>query len=329
MEVLTLMLKRRVALSGLFRYHKHCEELQIINVFFTDDLFIFARGDLDSARVILESLDEFKNTSGLVPSLAKSTTFFCNVPYHIKVAIVDIIPFIEGDLPVKYLGVPLISSRLLNKDCKILVEKAKNRIKDWKNKSLSFAGRLQLCKSVISSMHVYWASFLIIPKVPVLNLIPAPNLDVSNHDNIRWRDLNGVVSDFSVSRAWEALRPRDNVFKDPRQVEVWKLVCPLAAMEKVQPVLNDIIAYLEPLANKKSARSIFGKLILATCSYFICLERNNYLFKNVKRTPKELRDAIMVTVRLKLLSFRFKNSAHVSSLLDRWKMPSSFRFYGN
>ncbi|GJZ44210.1 hypothetical protein Tco_0591465, partial [Tanacetum coccineum] len=73
-------------------------------------------------------------------------------------------PFAEGNLLVKYLGVPLISSRLLNKDCKVLVEKAKNRIEDWKNKSLSFAGRLQLCKSVISSLHVYWASVLIIPK---------------------------------------------------------------------------------------------------------------------------------------------------------------------
>ncbi|GKC04271.1 hypothetical protein Tco_0995881 [Tanacetum coccineum] len=73
-------------------------------------------------------------------------------------------PFYEGELPVTYLGVPLISSRLLNKDCKILVEKAKNRIGDWKNKSLSFAGKHQLCKFVISSMHVYWASVLLIPK---------------------------------------------------------------------------------------------------------------------------------------------------------------------
>ncbi|GKC66297.1 hypothetical protein Tco_1098895 [Tanacetum coccineum] len=34
-------------------------------------------------------------------------------------------PFSEGELPVTYLGVPLISSRLLNKDYKILVEKAR------------------------------------------------------------------------------------------------------------------------------------------------------------------------------------------------------------
>ncbi|GJS45075.1 putative RNA-directed DNA polymerase, eukaryota, reverse transcriptase zinc-binding domain protein [Tanacetum coccineum] len=354
MEVLTLMIKRRVNLSGVFRYHKHCEELQLVNVCFADDLFIFARGDLDSARVIMESLDEFKLTSGLVPSIPKSTAFFCNVPNHVKISILNIMPFAEGNLPVKYLGVPLISSRLLNKDCKVLVEKAKNRIEDWKNKSLSFAGRLQLCKSVISSLHVYWASVLIIPKgiiydiqslirgflwcngeykrgkakvawddiclpksegglglrsldlfnmalmtthiwnivsnkeslwvrwihtyklrnrsfwdlpikdnvswgwlkllqlrvlvrpffwvklgngrdtsvwhdtmvadfvinnvwtwpqawiakAPILNLIPAPNLDENTMDCVRWRDANGVFSDFSVSRAWEAFRPR-------------------------------------------------------------------------------------------------------------------------
>ncbi|GJS26094.1 hypothetical protein Tco_0486714 [Tanacetum coccineum] len=129
-----------------------------------DDLFIFARRDLDSARVIMESLEEFKATLGLIPSLPKSTSFFCNVSNHVKLAILNIMPFAEGTLPVKYLGVPLISSRFFNKDCKILVDKVKNRIGDWKNKSLSFAGRLQLYKSVLSSMHVYWASVLIIPK---------------------------------------------------------------------------------------------------------------------------------------------------------------------
>ncbi|GJW77266.1 protein LAZ1 [Tanacetum coccineum] len=130
MEVLTLILKKMVRNSDLFRYHKQCEELEIINVCFADDLFIFARGDVNSARVILESLEEFKLASGLVPSLPKSTAYFCNVIQHVKQAILNIMPFSEGDLPVTYLGVPLISSRLLNRDCKILMEKAKNRIRD-------------------------------------------------------------------------------------------------------------------------------------------------------------------------------------------------------
>ncbi|GKA34484.1 reverse transcriptase domain-containing protein [Tanacetum coccineum] len=84
MEVLTLILKRKVRLSDSFCYHKHCEELQLINVCFADDLFIFARGDVDSAWIIMEALDEFKGSSGLVPSIPKSTGFFFNVANHVK-----------------------------------------------------------------------------------------------------------------------------------------------------------------------------------------------------------------------------------------------------
>ncbi|GJZ98118.1 hypothetical protein Tco_0670571 [Tanacetum coccineum] len=82
-----------------------------------DDLFLFAHGDVNSARVIMDTLEEFKNTSGLTPSLSKSR------------------------LTVKYLGVPLVPSRLLYRDCTELMEKVKRRIGDWKNKSLSLAGR--------------------------------------------------------------------------------------------------------------------------------------------------------------------------------------------
>nr|GEX76281.1 reverse transcriptase domain, reverse transcriptase zinc-binding domain protein [Tanacetum cinerariifolium] len=134
------------------------------------DLFIFARGKSDSARLIMESLDEFQKSSGLVPNISKSMTYFCNVSNLIKHVILDIIPFVEGDLLVKYLGFSLISIRLCNRDCKILVEKVTNRIGDMKNKSLSFVGRLQLCRSVLSFMHVYWALVLVIPKDIILDI---------------------------------------------------------------------------------------------------------------------------------------------------------------
>nr|GEX01907.1 hypothetical protein [Tanacetum cinerariifolium] len=164
MEGLNLILQRKVCLSDSFRYHKHCEELNIINVCFADDLFLFSRGDVDSKKVIIDSLNEFKAVSVLLSSTPKSTAFFCNVLNHVKIGILNIMPFSEGKLPVKYLGVLLISSRILNKDYTFLVEKACNKINDWKNKLLSFAGRLQLCKSVISSMQVYWASVLVLLK---------------------------------------------------------------------------------------------------------------------------------------------------------------------
>ncbi|GKD28036.1 putative reverse transcriptase domain, reverse transcriptase zinc-binding domain protein [Tanacetum coccineum] len=94
MEVFTLMLQRRASESNLFTYHRYCDKLNLINLCFADDLFVFAHGDANSARVTMACLDEFKDVSGL------------------------------GRFPVKYLGVPLISSRLVYSDCKELIEKA-------------------------------------------------------------------------------------------------------------------------------------------------------------------------------------------------------------
>ncbi|GJW72050.1 hypothetical protein Tco_0128967 [Tanacetum coccineum] len=125
MEVLTLMLQRRVHDSGAFTFHCYCSKMDLINLCFADDLFLFAHGDMDYARVIMEALDEFKLALGLTPSIPKSTAYFCNVLNYIKISILHIMPFEEGRLPVKYLGVPLVSSRLLYQDCTIRKGKSK------------------------------------------------------------------------------------------------------------------------------------------------------------------------------------------------------------
>ncbi|GJT08544.1 putative RNA-directed DNA polymerase [Tanacetum coccineum] len=127
MKILTLMLNRRARTSNEFTYHRYCSNLNIINLCFADDLFFFAHGDVDSARVIMDSLDEFKNASGLTPSLPKSTAYFCNVLNYIKLGILNILPFEEGKLSEKYLGVPLIPSRIVYRDCSELMEKIKRR----------------------------------------------------------------------------------------------------------------------------------------------------------------------------------------------------------
>ncbi|GJW40184.1 hypothetical protein Tco_0066029 [Tanacetum coccineum] len=130
MEVLTLMIKRKVQESDLFTYHRFCSKMELINLCFADDLFLFAYGDVQSASVIKEALDEFKQASGLIPSLPKSTTYFCNVLNHVKLSILQVLLFEEGKLPVKYLGVPLVSSRLMIRDCNKLIDRVQIRIQD-------------------------------------------------------------------------------------------------------------------------------------------------------------------------------------------------------
>nr|GEX72212.1 hypothetical protein [Tanacetum cinerariifolium] len=123
-EVFTLMLHRRVRESSNFTYHRYCSELELINLCFANDLFFFAHGDVNSASIIKEALDGFKDASGLNPSMPKSKAYFCNVINHTKLAILHVLPFEEDRLPVKYLGIPLVSSRLIFRDCKELIDKA-------------------------------------------------------------------------------------------------------------------------------------------------------------------------------------------------------------
>ncbi|GKF30697.1 hypothetical protein Tco_0100495, partial [Tanacetum coccineum] len=74
----------------------------------------------------------------------------------------------------------------------------------------------------------------------------------------------------------------------------------LAGMDLVPPVLKDIMLWFQPMTSKRT----------------------------VKGVVEELRDIILVTVCLKLVTFKFKNTSRVQSLLSLWKMPSTFRLYG-
>ena len=118
-------------------------------------MLLLCHGDLISASILRRALDEFTMCSGLNPSIDKSVVFFGSVPDSVKENILLVLPFRVGELPLKYLGVPLTGKQFSNDDGRVLVEKVKNRIYDWRNKTLSFAGRLQLISSVLSSLHVY------------------------------------------------------------------------------------------------------------------------------------------------------------------------------
>ncbi|GJZ79557.1 zinc finger, CCHC-type containing protein [Tanacetum coccineum] len=179
-------------------------------------------------------------------------------------------------------------------------------------------------------------------KAPDLGLVPVSSLDESRQDIPQWCDANGKLSTFSVKNAWEALRPRGmevgwfrtvwfshciprhafhlwlimrNSLKTQDKMRQWDV-----GMELIPPIMHDIISYFQPIAHRRTARSIIGRLILAVAY--------NRIFKNTRRSPEELRDMIMVTVRLKLLTFRFKNTTTVNHLLSQWKMPKNFRLYG-
>ncbi|GJU18478.1 hypothetical protein Tco_1146444 [Tanacetum coccineum] len=178
---------RRVQIVEDFQYHHLCEQQCIVNLCFADDIFLFARGHPNFVRVIIDALEEFKNLSGLVPSIPKSTAFFCNVPNVVKASILSSMPFAEDTLLFKYLGVPLISSKLLYRDCKVLVEKLEIRVNDLKNKFLSLAGRLQLMKK--GKAKVAWEAVCLPHREGGLGIRRLDDFNVALMTTHGWRKL--------------------------------------------------------------------------------------------------------------------------------------------
>ncbi|KAL2230782.1 UNVERIFIED_CONTAM: hypothetical protein Sindi_1672600 [Sesamum indicum] len=131
---------------------------------FADDLLLLCRADLDSIRVFKEGLDWFAEWSGLRLNVQKSHLIISCSAQNLKDQMLDILGFQEGHLPMRYLGLPLISSRLSISDCQPLISKIDARINGWEGISLSYAGRVQIIKSVFSALSLYWASAFILPK---------------------------------------------------------------------------------------------------------------------------------------------------------------------
>ncbi|GKD74120.1 RNA-directed DNA polymerase, eukaryota, reverse transcriptase zinc-binding domain protein [Tanacetum coccineum] len=135
MEVFSLILSKNIQKAKKFKFHYGCKDLKLSNMCFADDLLV----------------------------LWKSIIFFGSVPLDVQRDILIIMHFQVGKLPMKYLGVPLIAKKLGVNDCKNLVNKISEKINCWKNKVLSYAGRIQLIASVLSSMQIYWASVYMLP----------------------------------------------------------------------------------------------------------------------------------------------------------------------
>ncbi|GJU68574.1 RNA-directed DNA polymerase, eukaryota, reverse transcriptase zinc-binding domain protein [Tanacetum coccineum] len=134
---------RKVRNNNQFKYHWGCKELKLTQLCFADDLLMLSNGDYKSIEVLKEVE---------------------------KRRILEVMPFAIGKLPMKYLGVPLITKNIGITECNHLVDRVKQKVNDWKNKTLSYAGRLQLIASVLASMHIYWASVFLIPKSTVKDI---------------------------------------------------------------------------------------------------------------------------------------------------------------
>lgn len=163
MEVFSSLLQYNIE-NGNFKFHPRWQELGISHAMFADDLFVFCGAHEEFLRIIMNTLKEFHGFSGLQPNMMKSTSYFSGVPTALKLSFLELMGISEGQLPDKYLGVPLISSRLTSTDCLVLKERILARIQSWFQKFLAYGGCAQLIQYVLCSIHTYWSSIFVQPQ---------------------------------------------------------------------------------------------------------------------------------------------------------------------
>nr|GEX52696.1 hypothetical protein [Tanacetum cinerariifolium] len=123
MEILTLLIKRKVEQNANFQYHFGCKRLKITNVCFADDLLMFCHADKIYVSILKDDIDEFGRVVDLIPNYNKITIIFDCLNEEDKKEMLEVMPFKVKKLPIRYLDVPLTSKRIKIKECKSLIDK--------------------------------------------------------------------------------------------------------------------------------------------------------------------------------------------------------------
>ncbi|GJS67649.1 hypothetical protein Tco_0682213 [Tanacetum coccineum] len=143
-------------------------------------------------EVIRDTLMEFSKVSGLKPNMGKS--------------------------------IPLLAKKVGINDCKILVDRVKGKVNDWKNKTLSYAGRLQLITSVLTAMQTYWVSVVMLPKATIkeINMFPTGGSTLNGKGVVRVtsRGLDMALHSSGVRTA-PLMSPRQDETSEPLLYVGW------------------------------------------------------------------------------------------------------------
>ncbi|XP_074298971.1 putative mitochondrial protein AtMg01250 [Silene latifolia] len=88
-------------------HHPKCRQLNLTHLLFADDLMIFVRGDVPSAKAVENVLSKFATVFGLYANADKTNIYFGGISPTVPQAILQDTGFSVGSFPFKYLGILL------------------------------------------------------------------------------------------------------------------------------------------------------------------------------------------------------------------------------
>nr|XP_016461061.1 PREDICTED: uncharacterized protein LOC107784443 [Nicotiana tabacum] len=160
-------------------------------------LFVMAiEGDIKSIQTLHQQFKIFSGASGLIANPNKSCIYFGGMDILTQRKIMDMLEYTKGELPLRYLGVPLSTKKLSIIQCEPLIDRMLSRIQCWTTKFLSYAGREMIIKSVLVAIQNFWAQIFILRKkiIQFINTICrrflwSGNAEPTKKELIAWQKL--------------------------------------------------------------------------------------------------------------------------------------------
>jgi hypothetical protein len=137
---------------------------KITHLLFADDSLFFARANQHEAESINRILNTYQTASGQTVSLEKSDVSYSrNMPENEKILICNKIGVKVVTSHSRYLGLPVLFGRSKKEIFSFVKDRVWKKIKGWKEKCLSRAGKETLIKAVAQAIPNYIMSCYKIP----------------------------------------------------------------------------------------------------------------------------------------------------------------------
>jgi hypothetical protein len=163
-DALSTLMTRATELGLIKGVMTHLISEGITHVQYADDTILIVEGDDNSIVHMKFILYCFEWLSRLKINYHKSEAITFGLGEENSRRVANMLNYLLGDLPMKYLGIPLSDSNLGMGAFVGVVEKVAKRIPPWKGKNSSSGGRLVLSKSCLASLTIYTMDFYLLPK---------------------------------------------------------------------------------------------------------------------------------------------------------------------
>lgn len=137
---------------------------EISHLQYADDATFFGQWSLNNVQNLVRILRCFEHSSGLKVNLEKSKLFGFATPAADLHLVARRLHCQIGALPLIYLGLPVGAQMSRPVHWYPILHKFRSKLSKWKASTLYYGGMLTLCKSVLSSLGMYFFS---LAKAPI------------------------------------------------------------------------------------------------------------------------------------------------------------------